>query len=68
MPTDSPNKEGKPLVSDFHEASTYYGISVTELTDLNEVSQDIAAHLPESNCDMCLTFLQTFAEQRSREA
>ena len=35
----SPSKEGKPLVSDFQDASSYYGISVTELTDLNEVWQ-----------------------------
>lgn len=54
MPTDSPNKEGKPLVSDFHEASSYYGISVTELTELNEVWQSIAAHLPEFNKVICL--------------
>ena len=66
---DSPTKEGKPLVSEFHEASSYYGVSVTELTDLNEVWQSVSAHLTQCHkWYTCVTYLLQNKDREKLEA
>ena len=38
------HRQEEPLVSEFQPASSVYGVSLSELTELNEVSDN---HLPE---------------------